>query len=84
MRRERDDVPRELHLYWQFLRYDRLPRGGGIEDQEAGLLERMTIIGEAYMAYAEYWELTPGTGAEWQRRHPGKWAIVAEIEGLNG
>lgn len=84
MRGEREDVPRELHLYWQYVRFNTLPRGGGTEDQEAGLLERMSIIGDAYMAYSEYWKLTPGTGAAWQRRNPGKWAIVAEIEGLNG
>lgn len=84
MRGTRKDVPRELGLCWDQRRYGVLPYAGGLVDQEPGLLRRMAILGDAYDAYYEYWHLEAGTGAEWQRRNPLMWAIVEDIEGLNG
>ena len=59
-----------------------MPNAGGWLDQEAGLLERQEICVEAYQAYADFKRIEPGTGADWQRRNPHKWAIVADYLGL--
>lgn len=74
-------MPRELWLFWQHRRYGVLPSAGGLEDQEPGLLDRMSIMGDAYDAYNDYRSIPAGGGADWQRRNPHKWRIVCEIEG---
>jgi hypothetical protein len=77
-------MPDELVLAWQCERTGALPRAGGVLDQEPGQLRRMAIAHDAYRVWVEYMSIVPGTGAEWQRRNPGMWKIVEEIEGLNG
>lgn len=41
-------LPPELSLYWQVQTYHSLPEPGGLLDQPAGLLDRMTAAANVY------------------------------------
>lgn len=43
-----EEPPPELRLYWQCRRFNALPDAGAVLDQDAGLLSRMTILGNVY------------------------------------
>jgi hypothetical protein len=43
--------PPELRLLWRIDRYHALPEAGGLNDQPAGLLDRLTILGNVYTAF---------------------------------
>lgn len=40
--------PPELRLYWMCMRYGSLPEPGGLLDQDAGLMGRMSLLGNVY------------------------------------
>lgn len=40
--------PPELRLYWMCQRYGALPEPGAMLDQDAGLIARMTLLGNVY------------------------------------
>lgn len=40
--------PPELRVYWMCMRYDALPEPGGLFDQDAGLMGRMSVLGSVY------------------------------------
>lgn len=40
--------PPELRLYWQCQRFNCLPDAGPLLEQDAGLLNRMTVLGNIY------------------------------------
>lgn len=40
--------PPELRLFWMCMRYGALPEPGGLFDQDAGLLGRMSLLGNVY------------------------------------
>lgn len=40
--------PPELRLYWMCMRYGSLPEPGGLFDQDAGLMGRMSLLGNTY------------------------------------
>lgn len=40
--------PPELRLYWLCMRYSSLPGPGALLDQDAGLMNRMSVLGNVY------------------------------------
>jgi hypothetical protein len=69
------DPPPELSLYWQAQTYNALPRAGGLLDQPAGLLGRMSAAGNVYGAWKG---LTMAKNkVEWQESHAQAWEVCA-------
>jgi hypothetical protein len=48
------EKPRELQLWEQWRKFGIPPRGGGLLDQPAGLLERIEIVRSVYDAVRQY------------------------------
>ena len=42
--------PDELRLYWMSQRFSALPEDGGLYEQDAGLLTRMSVLDNVYRA----------------------------------
>lgn len=65
-------------------RYNALPVSGGVLDQPAGLMRKMSQVMNVYRAYAAYLRdgKQPGNMAKWRSEHSDLWEIVAEIEEL--
>lgn len=47
-------APAELNLYWRCQAYDSLPGSGGAEEQDEGLMRRMTAMANVYEAVRGY------------------------------
>lgn len=68
--------PRELALYWQIRAYGSLPHAGGLLDQPAGLMARISTAGNVYTHYTA-WYLAPSRN-EWIAHNPQGWQVVKE------
>jgi len=71
------DPPHELALYWKAQGYSALPRVGGLEDQPAGLLDRMAVASNIYSAWKGLNESKHKV--QWSRDHPDGWAICSRV-----
>ena len=69
--------PPLLSLYWQCQRYGALPEQGGLYDQPAGELERMTQLYNIYYAHQE--QARAHDGARWADDNPGLFRIIAKM-----
>lgn len=69
--------PHELSLYWHVQAYGALPKPGGLEDQTAGLLDRMTAAANVYTAWKG---LTMAQNkVEWQNAHAEAWKVCTRV-----
>jgi len=66
-------------LYWLCQRYGSLPEAGGLLEQDAALLERMTVLGSVYDAVSHMRSLK---GAEIHNMNPGAGRVIAWLESL--
>lgn len=69
--------PPELTLAWQCQQFGALPYAGGLSEQPAGLLDRMTAANNSYNAWRGYIQ-APHKNA-WIADNPQGWKIVQEI-----
>ena len=69
--------PRELILSLHCERYHALPRAGGLLDQPAGLLARLTAAGNAYNVFKGWLEAS--SKLEWSILYPAGRRLVNEI-----
>jgi len=79
-----DDAPRELRWVFDHDRWGVLPNAGGLLDQPAGALQRMTACENVYRAlqfYARHGP-EPGQTAAWCESHAEVWAIIQNVEDL--
>ncbi len=69
--------PPELRLYWMCQRYGSLPEPGALFDQDAGLLERMSLLGNVYEAVQRVRGLT---GDDIHRMRPDDGRLLTWLE----
>lgn len=72
------DPPRELITAWQCERWHALPAGGGLLDQPAGLMERMSTALNVYESWKS-WKTegqAAGQRATWANEHPEMMRVV--------
>ena len=74
--------PGELTLAWQAQSWQALPEAGGLRDQPAGLLERMSTALSVYDAFVAYKAVDGGHEDEFARKNPRAWASVLMVQGL--
>ncbi len=68
----------ELTLALQVQEFHALPYAGGILDQPAGLMERMTYALKIFEAWSSWLNRKGGFESAWITEHPGWWKIVQE------
>jgi hypothetical protein len=78
------DAPRELRWVFEHDRWGALPNAGGLLDQPAGAVQRMTACENVYRALRFYAEHGPEPGqlAAWRESHTDIWTIVRHVEEL--
>jgi len=76
------EPPQALWLAWQCHRWGSLPEAGGLLDQPAGLLQRMSVAENVYNAFVALGRVPAGTVAKWVDENPQTWAIIDEVETL--
>ena len=69
----------ELTLAWQCQRWGVLPEAGGLLDQPAGLIRKMSAAQNVYNAVHAFVNIPAGKGAEWARQNPGMWKLINEL-----
>ena len=69
--------PPELALYRRAQTYGGLPRAGGLDDQPAGLLDRMSASANVYRAWRGLAQAS--NKVEWQSAHPDEWAVCQTV-----
>ncbi|MBU2249813.1 MAG: hypothetical protein KKD77_23905 [Gammaproteobacteria bacterium] len=74
------DPPPELELAFQCRRWTSLPEAGGLLDQPAGLMRRMTILENIYNAFRGKEEAN--NLAEWGEKNPQAVKILDSIYAL--
>jgi len=74
--------PGELVLAWHAQSWSTLPEAGGLRDQPAGLLERMSSVLHVYDAMKAYADSPPGHEDEFAKRNPRAWEIVLSVLSL--
>lgn len=81
----RGPAPAEIKLWQNWQRFGIAPRAGGLEDQPAGLLDRISCcldVIEAIQIYHTTGGDTPGNGAKWAKQHPNEWRIIRTVRKL--
>jgi hypothetical protein len=73
----RQPPPPELALAWQCQRWNALPEAGGLLDQPAGLVQRMTGVDNVFRIWRDFIH-APNMSA-WKARNPDGWLVVAEV-----
>jgi len=69
--------PPALTLYWRTQTYGALPRAGGLDDQPAGLLDRMSAAANVYRAWRGLVQAT--SKVDWQAAHPDEWGVCQTV-----
>ena len=68
----------ELSMYFQTRGFNgELPKSGGLEDQPAGSLERMTTAGNVYYAWKGL--VKSGNKVTWQKNNQDDWDICVRV-----
>lgn len=70
-------APPELRLFWMCQRYGALPEPGGLFEQDAGLLERMAVLGSTYDAVTHMRSLK---GPEIHNMNPSAGRVILWLE----
>ncbi len=78
-RRKESVPPSELRLAFRCVQWNALPNPGGLMDQPAGLVERMTIVLNTYNAMKAWKQREPGKEGDFAKAYPDTWAIVQEV-----
>ena len=83
MRCARDgaEAPMELRMAWQTDRWHTLPEGGGLLDQPAGLVMRMSAMSNVYNAFKTF-TAAAGNIVDLANRQPQVLRLVRDIEKL--
>lgn len=76
------DPPPLLKLAWQCKRWNALPEAGGLMDQPAGLMEKLSVLDNVYSTM-QAWARAKNQG-EWSTRNPEGWGLVVKILKLRG
>ena len=76
---DRNPPPRELQKAWQAQRWGVLPNDGGLRDQRAGEIERMTTALNIYEAYSAF--LAADDWSEFKKRHPQQFRVAMKVRG---
>lgn len=71
--------PDELRLALRCRRWNALPRTGGVLDQPAGLINRMSQLLSIYDVACAYTAVPAGHLAEWQEANPAAWSMMEAI-----
>lgn len=74
--------PPELELAWQVRGWGALPEPGGLRDQRAGELRRMSVALNAYGAVRAFH--ASSDKAKWARDYPGQWEVFQHVMTLRG
>lgn len=77
-------MPPLLELGLQVDRYNTLPASGGLWDQPAGLMRKITQVLNVYHAVKAYERdgKRPGEMAQWRSENEEIWSIISDIEML--
>ena len=70
------EAPPELRLAFRCQQWNSLPVSGGILDQPAGLVERMTTALNVYNAMKSWKQVDQSKVSEFTRNNPDTWDIV--------
>jgi len=76
------EPPPELRLAWQAVGYRALPEAGGLLDQPAGLLSRMTQAYNAWFAFDRYRRRDMSKHKQWIEANPDLWNEIQRIKKL--
>ncbi len=71
--------PPELRLAWQAVSYHTLPEAGGLLDQPAGLLSRMTSLYNVWTSYRAYDRRNLNKAKEWIDANPDLYETVIRV-----
>jgi hypothetical protein len=74
--------PPELELALAAERWGTLPETGGLRDQHAGEVQRMTTALNAFRAWQTWMTRTVGDEGNWTKAHPYEWRWVEIVRGL--
>ena len=74
--------PPELRLAWQAVMYHALPEQGGLLDQPAGLLRRMTQAYNVWFSHKEYMQRDVNKHKEWIEDNPDLYATILRVKQL--
>lgn len=74
--------PPELTLALQCERWGALPEAGGLYDQPAGLLDRMSASLNVYQAFDNWKSRKAGHEKDWTDNNPKAWAVIQDVNKL--
>ena len=74
--------PIELRYVLQSQSYGGLPNPGGLRDQPAGLMIRMSAVYNVWTAFSKF--KSAGFDPKWIQNNSELWEIVTEVETLKG
>lgn len=78
---EEGPPPQSLALAWRCHEYHALPEIGGLRDQLAGEVERMSALNNVYRAVRSWYQMFWGGQGDikiWLKYHKHDWKIVQE------
>ncbi|MHB0922609.1 MAG: hypothetical protein ACYC3H_01415 [Bellilinea sp.] len=78
----RAEPPPELRLAWQAFGFHALPEAGGLLDQPAGLLTRMTRIYNVWLAFKSYSQRDLSKHKEWVETNPALYETILRVKRL--
>lgn len=78
----RQPPPAELRLAWQAITYRSLPEPGGLLDQPAGLLKRMTGAYNIWLAHKSYRQRDLRKTKEWIEANPDLYESIQQVRKL--
>ncbi len=79
---QHDEPPGELlELALDCAKYSKLPRPGGIEDQEAGLISHIGTLEAVYKSFSSM-RYTRQNMKDWTEAHEQMWGVVGRVEKL--
>ena len=74
--------PPELSLAFQAEQWGVLPEPGGLRDQRAGELDRMTAVLNTYRTMKSYKEVKPKDKSKWRKNNPQAWELCEAIRDM--
>ena len=72
---EKGSLPSVLSKFLEWRYWGKLPRAGGTQDQRAGELTRMKLVGSTYDAWKLYKTRPPG----WNRAPDWMWRLIWKL-----
>ena len=73
-------APPELELAFQAKSWGVLPYAGGLLDQPAGLIMRMTVAYNAYSYAKSYLNVSSGSMSSWTKNNPEGFKFIRWLE----